>query len=116
MSSPFQQRYQQWQDQCRSTARVPKVFLVGCAKSGTTWLMNLLNGHPEIVIRGEGAFTYQLVPLLARAFGAFNQHQQGKDPITHLRDLDLIVTDRSIIDGQFARYIRESGRDPSKVH
>ncbi|MBI1852864.1 MAG: sulfotransferase [Planctomycetes bacterium] len=28
-------------------------FLVGCMKSGTTWLMNVLDHHPDIVCRGE---------------------------------------------------------------
>ncbi len=32
----------------------PMFFLVGRAKSGTSWLMRLLNSHPEILCRGEG--------------------------------------------------------------
>jgi hypothetical protein len=31
-------------------------FLVGQAKSGTSWLMRTLNAHPEILCRGEGRF------------------------------------------------------------
>jgi hypothetical protein len=31
-------------------------FIVGRAKSGTSWLMRLLNAHPEILCRGEGKF------------------------------------------------------------
>ena len=31
-------------------------FLVGRGKSGTTWLMNLLDSHPEILCGGEGRF------------------------------------------------------------
>lgn len=33
---------------------VPIFFLVGRAKSGTSWLMRTLNAHPEILCRGEG--------------------------------------------------------------
>jgi hypothetical protein len=33
---------------------VPKFFLVGQAKSGTSWLMRLLHSHPEILCHGEG--------------------------------------------------------------
>ncbi len=33
---------------------VPKFFLVGEAKSGTSWLMRLLHSHPEMVCHGEG--------------------------------------------------------------
>ena len=28
-------------------------FLVGCMKSGTTWLMDVLDAHPDVVSRGE---------------------------------------------------------------
>jgi hypothetical protein len=31
-------------------------FLVGQAKSGTSWLMRTLNAHPEVLCRGEGRF------------------------------------------------------------
>lgn len=31
-------------------------FIVGQAKSGTSWVMRLLDAHPEIVARGEGRF------------------------------------------------------------
>ncbi len=31
-------------------------FLIGRAKSGTTWLMRTLDAHPEIACRGEGRF------------------------------------------------------------
>ncbi|QIN84217.1 hypothetical protein GBA63_17325 [Rubrobacter tropicus] len=31
-------------------------FVVGYQKSGTTWLMRMLDAHPEILCRGEGRF------------------------------------------------------------
>jgi hypothetical protein len=31
-------------------------FIVGYGKSGTTWLVNTLNTHPEILCKGEGRF------------------------------------------------------------
>jgi sulfotransferase family protein len=34
----------------------PVFFIVGQAKSGTSWLMRLLNAHPEILCQGEGRF------------------------------------------------------------
>jgi hypothetical protein len=34
----------------------PVFFVVGRAKSGTSWLMRILNAHPEILCRGEGRF------------------------------------------------------------
>lgn len=35
---------------------MPVFFIVGFAKSGTSWLMRTLNGHPEIFCTGEGLF------------------------------------------------------------
>ena len=34
----------------------PVFFVVGQQKSGTTWLMRILDAHPEILCRGEGRF------------------------------------------------------------
>jgi len=35
---------------------MPVFFMVGRARSGTTWLRSILNAHPEILCRGEGRF------------------------------------------------------------
>ncbi len=40
----------------QSGADAPIFFLIGRSKSGTSWLMRLLDSHPEIVCRGEGMF------------------------------------------------------------
>lgn len=37
-------------------AEVPVFFLIGRSKSGTGWLMRLLNFHPEVLCWGEGHF------------------------------------------------------------
>ena len=37
-------------------AGTPVFFVVGYQKSGTTWLMRMLDAHPEILCRGEGRF------------------------------------------------------------
>ena len=37
-------------------AETPVFFVVGQQKSGTTWLMRMLDAHPEILCRGEGRF------------------------------------------------------------
>ena len=34
----------------------PVFFVVGRAKSGTSWLMRMLDAHPEVLCRGEGRF------------------------------------------------------------
>lgn len=38
------------------TWNVPVFFVVGQQKSGTTWLMRMLDAHPEILCKGEGRF------------------------------------------------------------
>jgi hypothetical protein len=39
-----------------SAGNVPVFFVVGQQKSGTTWLMRMLDAHPEILCKGEGRF------------------------------------------------------------
>src|SRR5512143_2987395 len=39
---------------------VPPVFIVGCARSGTTLLRLMLSAHPRISISSEGAYIYHL--------------------------------------------------------
>lgn len=39
-----------------SVAATPVFFVVGYQKSGTTWLMRMLDSHPEILCKGEGRF------------------------------------------------------------
>jgi Sulfotransferase family len=43
-------------ERLRMLSRPPMFFLVGQAKSGTSWLMRTFNAHPEILCRGEGRF------------------------------------------------------------
>lgn len=107
--------YRRWREGHDYVGGLDKVFLIGCPKSGTTWLARLLNAHPEVVIQGEGCFTWQLVPILAQAFRVFNEHQKHMEPIVHLRDIDLLLVARTIIDSQLNRYVTESGRDPASV-
>src|SRR5918999_5256978 len=39
-----------------SSGSIPAFFLIGRARSGTTWLRSVLNFHPEIMCWGEGTF------------------------------------------------------------
>lgn len=40
----------------RRSADTPVFFLTGRAKSGTSWLMRILDSHPDILCKGEGRF------------------------------------------------------------
>jgi hypothetical protein len=37
-------------------SNIPVFFVTGLGKSGTSWLMRTLDGHPEILCKGEGRF------------------------------------------------------------
>ena len=39
-----------------SLEETPVFFVVGRAKSGTTWVRSLMDSHPEVLCRGEGIF------------------------------------------------------------
>ena len=113
MSESFYKLYKHWHYQQDLIWTLTKAFVLGCGKSGTTWLMNLLNGHDEIVIRGEGCFTYQLVPALQQAMQHFNGHQKqyDKSACTHLQSIDQLLIARTAIDSLFAHYLQESKQD-----
>ena len=54
-------------------------FIVGCQKSGTTWLQKILNGHPQCACHGEAYFAPVLFPLLQQAVQVYNgKHKAGE--------------------------------------
>jgi glycosyltransferase involved in cell wall biosynthesis len=100
-------------------------FLVGRAKSGTTWLMRTLDAHPEITCRGEGRFfgcDYVLggpetatIPArpLAGALAADESLRSWLERSVWARDRDpnrqLTDLTRLAIDYFFAEAAREAG-------
>src|SRR5215204_4110862 len=40
----------------RERGNTPVFFVTGVGKSGTSWLMRMLDSHPEILCKGEGRF------------------------------------------------------------
>jgi hypothetical protein len=54
----LERRLQRAEEAARAAAGSPSppFFIVGQAKSGTSWVMRMLDAHPEIVARGEGRF------------------------------------------------------------
>jgi hypothetical protein len=106
-----------WQIAQQFIAGLTKVFVVGCPKSGTTWVMNQLDGHPRVVVKGEGRFAWRLVPMVAQAFNAFNEDQKkhSSEAVTLLRDVDLFMSARQLIDTTLWRYIEISGKQPSAI-
>jgi hypothetical protein len=61
-------------------------FIIGAPKSGTTWLQQLINHHPQIYCIGEGLFFEALMPLLKRTLGEHNKAIQTKNQMLYNSD------------------------------
>ena len=59
-------------------------FIVGCPKSGTTWMKNLLHSHPEIACRGETNFV-SMLGMINQLVEHTNEAQKPKGlaPLEH---------------------------------
>ncbi|MCG8509160.1 MAG: sulfotransferase [Rhodospirillales bacterium] len=68
-----------WRDRMHALLRKPIFFVVGCQKSGTTWVQKLLNGHPAVCCHGEGYFGPVLIPVLQQAIQLYNQKHKAGD-------------------------------------
>ena len=79
-------------------------FIVGCQKSGTTWVQRLLNGHPDIRCHGEGYFGPVLMPLLQQAIQGYNQRQKAGDEGLFSND-DLRELLRTAMGLSFLRWV-----------
>jgi len=47
-------------------------FVIGCQKSGTTWVERLLNSHPSVCCMGEGHFSDIAGPMLEQMVKLYN--------------------------------------------
>ncbi|PCI07029.1 hypothetical protein COB72_10940 [bacterium] len=56
---------------------LPRVFIVGCQKSGTTWMQGLLGAHPQICCRGEACFGNFLAAIVSQALSKYNTMQRA---------------------------------------
>lgn len=74
-------------------------FIVGTPKSGTSWLMELLNGHPEIFCSGEGHLTDKLAPILKESLQHYNKT---------VAEMNALIQRRQgfgVVDGQALDYL-----------
>ncbi|MCC6580746.1 MAG: sulfotransferase [Phycisphaeraceae bacterium] len=67
------QAYQRAHQAILSSLCKPLFFIVGCQKSGTTWVKAVLDGHPEICCRGEAVFGPVLMPTLQHLMKMYNK-------------------------------------------
>ncbi len=79
-------------------------FIVGCQKSGTTWVERLLNGHPDIRCHGEAYFGPVMMPLLQQVVQAYNQKQKaGEQGLFNNDDLRELL--RTAVGLSFKRWV-----------
>jgi hypothetical protein len=86
-------------------------FVVGCQKSGTTWIMRLLDAHPAIRCCGEGHFTDALGVALEGTVTAYND--LGKTS-RELSGRDAFCAVRLLADQVLVRALAEAP-DPSRI-
>lgn len=92
----------------QSTPEPGVFFILGCQKSGTTWLPALLGAHPHIACSGEGHFTDTLAPMLEIAINEYNRlqtEQHRLDQSLLLTTDDLFDAVRVFIDATLRKYI-----------
>jgi len=61
---------------------LPRTFLVGCPKSGTTWLQGVLEAHPQVCSRGESSFGLLLVSPIFELLKSYNDQQRAGESNT----------------------------------
>lgn len=107
--------YSNWLTLLKDADEKEKIFVCGCAKSGTTWLMNILSGHPEIIIDGEGRWGWTLAPIMFKGFDLFNEEHErvGGNEACVIDETERRHILRTVINSAFARYIANA-RDGKK--
>ncbi len=70
---------------------LPRAFVVGCMKSGTTWMQGMLEAHPEVCSRGEAAFAQCLVSPMIQQLNLYNKHQRAGETNTFSGDDVLAI-------------------------
>jgi hypothetical protein len=104
--------FAQWQAQSRRIDEMAVVFIVGPPKTGTTWVMQCLEGHPNAVVRGESSICRALFPGLMNSFQQYNQHQDAyhASAVTKFGERDFQFILRQIMDRQLVQYLADSNR------
>lgn len=63
----------------RKLSALPIFFVGGLPRSGTTWVQQLLNAHPQLVCLGESHYFNDLVPALVRTLQGYGKRrEEGK--------------------------------------
>jgi len=103
--------YSQWLGASEAVGRGQVFFVLGCQKSGTTWLQHLLNAHRQICCGGEGHVVDLLVPLLQQAVSAYNGRQAQRRAVgldVLLTSLDVLGLARTLADRILSGYLQSA--------
>ena len=84
-------------------------FVVGCQKSGTTWLQKLLDAHPNVRCDGEARLASVLFPLMRQLQQEYNGRQKT-GPHGNLTDQDTLVLCRAAVDRLYNHWLGD--REP----
>ena len=79
-------------------------FVLGCQKSGTTWVQNVLDAHPHVCCGGEGHFSDVAAPLIERAVDLYNEETRTGRTVTQeeMFSLARLFADQ-VLSGYLAR-------------
>lgn len=96
-----------------SVDALPRAFVVGCQKSGTSWMQALLAGHPEACSRGEACFGGALIAPLFQLLSGYNTRQRAGE-INTFQNKEAIEVARAAVCSLQRRWVASEG-DPSRV-
>jgi len=99
--------YSQWLGASEAVGRRQVFFVLGCQKSGTTWLQHLLNAHPALCCDAEGHLLDLLAPAIQQVVTIYNQRQSQRPPARRalLSDRDLLGIVKMLGDQILAGYL-----------
>ncbi|MEQ8587733.1 MAG: sulfotransferase [Thalassobaculaceae bacterium] len=56
---------------------LPLFFVAGLPRSGTTWLQQMLNAHPQVLCLGESHFINEMVPDLYKVLSRYRKQREA---------------------------------------
>jgi len=106
----------QWHNDClgaSSTVGACRTvfFILGCQKSGTTWLQKLCNAHPQVACRGAGHYGDLLAPLVKQAMEVYNQQEKAT---LSFENKHLMSAVRLLIDQRLAESVTTAD-EPGRI-
>jgi hypothetical protein len=87
-----------------ATGGAPVFFLTGRAKSGTSWLMRMLDAHPEVLCKGEGLF-------FGRGYLRQKYDGEGKNVTVQRTSLYSVIADSEPLRAWVGRSVWTRGDD-----